>query len=212
MTGQLSVLEAESALGQEPQTAVQRIAVADRQLETQAASAWGLQGTLFFRSLRWSDNSRSRIPVMWISQAPRLEITFFEDFNVEQYRPAPPHEPQIIQLRLPDKDKVFHGAAKETREELFARAQSACQPDELAGRLQLGEWAESWAWGREQTAMGVLLGPGPAPSARTNDALIAAEPLAIAALLVCTKLDGLDIARSNPKEHVVTKVKVRNED
>ncbi len=203
----LSVLEAESALGQEPQAALDRIVIADRQLETQAASAWGLQGTLFFRSLRWSDNSRSRIPVMWISQPPRLEISFFQDFNVEQSRPGASLEPQIVQLRLADDNKAFYRIGNQSRLELLDRAQSMCNPDEIAGRLQLGEWADSWGWGREQTVMGKLLNLGSRSKLGIPDAIIPANPLPAAAFLVCTKIDGMEIARSNSKEHVAPTLK-----
>lgn len=207
LIGWLSVLEAGIALGQEPQSAAQRIVVADRQLETQAASAWGLQGTLFFRSLRWSDNSASRIPVMWISQPRRLEISFFDDFNGNQPPAGAPLGPQIIQLRLADEDKVFNGIAKASRDELLARAQSVCNPEEIAGSLQLGEWADSWGWGREQTVMGYLQHLGSPSSLSAPDTVIPAKPLHAAAFLVCAKFDGMETARSSQKEQVVPTLK-----
>ncbi len=206
----LSALHSGKALGQEPQTETQRIVVADRQLESQAATAWGIPGTLFVRSLRWSDNSISRIPVMWISQVIRLEISFFQDFNGNQSHTGAPLGPQILELRLVEDDKVFYGNQPESREEFVAHAQSSCKPDELAGRLQLGEWAESWGWGRQQNAMGTLFNLGISPTTSASNAInavIAARPLSVAALVVCTKFDGLEVARSAQTEPVAPVLK-----
>lgn len=192
------------AAAPEPPSEVQHVVVAHRLLETEAASAWGIPGTLFSRRLRWTDGSESKTPVIWVSAAQHLEMTFFEDFNrdplpilplaltrpTDEEEHSPPEQGLLIRFRLVGADKSPDLPMEPREMALFGQAIFQCDPGELRGRLQLGEWAESWSWGRDETAMGPLKIDSSASS--TN-----AKPLATAALRVCATMEAI---QSNMRE------------